>query len=146
MKTTLLACLAALALVGCSKKEDDAKPATPSLIGTWTLTSQTIVVTPKRSGTATTYPVTVVPNTITMTYATDGTYTRVQDKSVSPSGTVTISNGTYTYAGNTITYSAIGKTSTARVDVLTNNDLTHVATTEDAGGTQVNVTTNTYTR
>jgi hypothetical protein len=125
----LLACLTTLALVGCSKNSEPAPVAAASLVGTWTLTSQTIVVTP-----------------ITMTYATDGTYTRVQDKSTSPSGATITSNGTYTYSNNTITYSAIGKTSTARVDVLTANNLTHVATTEDTGGTQVNVTTNTYTR
>ncbi|RZL09667.1 MAG: hypothetical protein EOO62_13855 [Hymenobacter sp.] len=145
MKNLLLIGLTALAFAGCSKSED-AKPATPSLVGTWTQTSQTIVVTPKNGGAATTYTQTVVPNTITMTYATDGTYTRVQDKSVSPTGTTTTSGGTYTYSGNTITYSAIGKTSTARVDVLTANNLTHMAATEDVAGTQVNVTTNTYTR
>jgi hypothetical protein len=142
----LLACLTTLALVGCSKNSEPAPVAAASLVGTWTLTSQTIVVTPKNTGVPTTYTQTVVPNTITMTYATDGTYTRVQDKSTSPSGATITSNGTYTYSNNTITYSAIGKTSTARVDVLTANNLTHVATTEDTGGTQVNVTTNTYTR
>jgi hypothetical protein len=145
MKTYLLAGLAVLVVGSCSKKED-AKPAAPTLIGTWTQTSQTIVVTPKSGGASTTYTQTIVPNTITLTYAADGTYTRVQDKSVSPTGTTTTSGGTYTYSGNTITYSAIGKTSTARVDVLTNTNLTHVATTEDTSGSYVNVTTNTYTR
>jgi hypothetical protein len=145
MKKLLLAGLTALALIGCSKS-DDAKPAAPSLVGNWTLTSQTIVVTPKGGGTATTYTQPVVPNTVKLTYRTDGTYQVVFDKSISATGTTTTTNGTYSYSGNTITYQIGANTSTGRVDVLTTTDLTHVATTENVAGTQVNVTTNTYTR
>ncbi|RZL13881.1 MAG: hypothetical protein EOO62_06950 [Hymenobacter sp.] len=49
------------------------------------------MVNPKNGSAAATYTQTVVPNTITIIYATDGTYTRVQDTSVSPTGTTTTS-------------------------------------------------------
>jgi hypothetical protein len=146
MKKLLLAGLATLSFAGCSKN-DDAKPAAASLVGgTWTLTSQTIVVTPKGGGTSTTYTQRVVPNTVKLTYLANGNYHVYFDKSISATGTTTTTDGTYTYSGNTITYLINNNTSTARVDVLTSTNLTHVATSEDVAGTQVNVTTNTYTR
>lgn len=145
MKKCLPLALFLFTLVSCSKSED-AKPVAPSLVGVWSLTSQTIKVTPKSGGASTTYTQPVVPNTVKLTYRTDGTYTVVWDKSVSAANITTTANGTYSYSGNTITYVLNSKTSTAQVDVLTNTDLTHVETTENLAGTQVNVTTNTYTR
>lgn len=119
---------------------------TASLVGMWSLTAKATVVTPKKGGPAITYPQVVVPNTVKLTYLANGQYTVVFDKSISATGTTLTTTGTYSYVGNTITYSANGKTSTARVDTLTNTAFVHVATTQDAGGNYINVTTSTYGR
>jgi hypothetical protein len=119
---------------------------TASLVGTWTLTAKRTVVTPNKGGPATTYPHVVLPNTVKLTYTANGQYTVVFDKRISATGATLTTAGTYSYAGDTITYAANGKTSLARVDTLTSNTLVHVATTQDVGGNYVNVTTSTYIR
>jgi len=90
----------------------------------------------------------VVPNTVKLTYTASGTYAAVFDKSVSGTGATETNAGNYVYAGNIITYSRTGSTSTStsRVDVLTSTDLTHVTTTEPLDHSYVSVTTNQYTR
>jgi hypothetical protein len=131
-------------LVGCSKK-NEADP-TPSLVGTWTLTARTIVTMSKSTGASTAYPQNVVPNAATLTYTADGKYQTVFEKSMSGTGSTEINDGNYVYAGNTITYSRPGSStsSTGHVDVLTANALVHSATIDS--GSYTSVTTNTYKR
>lgn len=144
MKTVFLSALLLTSSVDYSPSVSHS--ITASLIGTWTLAAKKTVVKPKNGGVATTYSQPVLPNTVTLTYSANGQYSVVFDKSISSSGTTLTTTGTYSYTGNTITYLANGKTSTARVDTLTNTALVHVATTEDAGGQFVNITTSTYAR
>jgi hypothetical protein len=144
MKKTLLFLLPALALGSCSK---NSPTPTASLVGTWMLTSKTTVNTPKDGRPATTYPQTVVPNTVKLTYTANGTYEAVFDKSISATGVTETNSGNYTYSNNTVTYSRAGFASTtAQVTVLTNTDLTHVVTTEPLDHSYVSVTTSTYSR
>jgi hypothetical protein len=146
MKKTLLLLLPVLALGGCSTSNPAPAP-TASLVGTWMLTSKTTVNTPKDGRPATTYPQTVVPNTVKLTYSANGTYEAVFDKSVSSTGVTETNSGNYTYSNNIVTYSRSGFASTnAQVTVLTNSDLTHVVTTEPLDHSYVSVTTSTYTR
>jgi hypothetical protein len=145
MKKLLLAGLLLAGLSGCSKGGNDPAPATPALTGgTWVWTSETTVATNQTSGAVTSQSKTVVPNTFKVTYNTNGTYTTVADKSVTSTGVDIITTGTYTYSGGTITLVTSGKTSTARVDVLTNSNLT-VVSTDNSGSTRY-VTTDTYAR
>lgn len=147
MKKFLLAGLLLAGLSGCSKDGSDPKPvlAVPELAGgTWAWTSETTVETNKATGAVTSRAKTVVPNTVKATYTTSGTYTVVADKSVTSTGANITTTGTYAYSGGIITYLVSGKTSTARVDVLTAGNLTLVATDENS--TTRNVTTDTFTR
>ena len=146
MKKYLLFFLPALTLGSCSTSSPAPTPAA-SLVGTWMLTSKTTVNTPKDGRPPTTYPQTVVPNTVKLTYSANGTYEVVFDKSISATGVTETNSGNYTYSNNTVTYSRPGfASSTAQVTVLTNADLTHVVTTEPLDRSYVSVTTNTYTR
>lgn len=144
MKKALLLLFSGLALGSCSTSS----PApTPTLVGTWVLTSKSTVNTPKDGRPATTYPQTVVPNIVKLTYSANGTYEAVFDKSVSASGVTETNSGNYTYSNNVVTYSRSGFTSTtAQVTVLTSSDLTHVVTTEPQDRSYVSVTTSTYKR
>lgn len=133
MKTVLLAGLLLTGLYSCSKNQHDPTPSAPSLTGgTWALTSQIVVTTPKNGGTSTTQNNLVVPNTVTLVYSTDGKFTVTTDKSISINNTTSIGTGTYTYSGTTLTSTINGQTSTARVDVLTSNTLTTVNLNEDS--------------
>jgi hypothetical protein len=111
------------------------------------LTSKSTVNTPKDGRPATTYPQTVVPNTVKLTYSANGTYEAVFDKSISASGVTETNSGNYAYSNNIVTYSRPGFTSTtAQVTVLTSSDLTHIVTTEPQDHSYVSVTTSTYKR
>jgi hypothetical protein len=143
----LLAGLLLAGLSGCSKGSSDPTPvvSTPALTGaSWAWTSGATVATPKSGGAVTNQPKTVVPNTVKLTYASDGTYMVVRDKSVTSTGTTQTTTGTYTYSGGVITYVSGGKTSTSRVDVLTASNLTLVSTSEDTNTRYV--TTDTWAR
>lgn len=146
MKKALLLLLPALALGSCSNGSTNPTP-TASLVGTWMLTSKTTVNTPKDGRPPTTYPQTVVPNTVKLTYSANGTYEAVFDKSISATGVTETNSGNYTYSSNTVTYSRPGfASSTAQVTVLTSSDLTHIVTTEPLDHSYVSVTTSTYAR
>lgn len=147
MKKLLLAGLLLAGLSGCSKGGGNSAPtpATPALTGnTWVWTSGTLVSTNKNTGVSTTQSKTVIPNTVKLTYTTSGTYTSLADKSVSSTGADIVTTGTYSYSAGTISHTTGGKTTTARVDVLTNSNLTLVRT--DDSGSMHYVTTDTYAR
>jgi len=148
MKRLLPFLFLGLALGSCKKDTPGTAPnidaVSPLTGNAWVWTSETTTATPKAGGAVTSRSKTVVPNTVKTTYATDGSYTIVTDKSVSSTGVAITVTGTYTYSGGTITYLTGGNTSTARVDVLTSNNLTTVSTSEDSSTRYV--TTDTFAR
>ncbi|RZJ94860.1 MAG: hypothetical protein EOO60_02080 [Hymenobacter sp.] len=138
--------LSTLLLASLTSYAQSSPAGSTPLVGTWTLTSKTIVVRPKNGGASTTYAQPVMPNAVKMSYDANGKYNVVFDKRVSGTGAAFTTSGTYAYKSDTITYKANGKISTARVDSLTSTFLKHVATIVDTSGGYVSVMTNTYTR
>jgi hypothetical protein len=130
MKKVVLFALT-LAATACSSSSDDPQPA-PTLTGNaWVWTSKTTVATPKGRGAITTKLIDVVPNSVSILYSADGSYTVTANEVVSGTGRVESRKGTYTYSDGILTQQINGSAFMARVDVLTKNNLTLVSTSED---------------